>query len=72
MQFGQIENGWTVRSHVDAPTGPLFTYGGNRGSAVTGTWLTDGTTFYVQDVSGGTLASASSTVATLVVHLLKM
>ena len=67
-----VSNAQFIEILVGTPTGPLFADGGNRGSATTPTWVTDGMTFYVQDVSGGIPASASNTVATLVVHLLKM
>ena len=44
---------------------------GFRGSAQTGAWVTDGTTFYLQDVSGGNPLTADYTLATVVVHLQK-
>jgi hypothetical protein len=61
-----------VEIHIGSPSGPLFTYEGNRGSIQTGPWVTDGTTFYLQDVSGGKPLTAANTLAILVVHLQKI
>ena len=60
-----------IEIHVGSPNGPLFAFGGNRGSAQTGAWVTDGMTFYLQDVTGGKPLTANNTLATLVVHLQK-
>ena len=57
-----------VEVHVGSPNGPLFTQQGNSGSAQTGPWVADGTTFYLQDVSGGKPLVPANTVAILVVH----
>ena len=43
--------------------------GGNRGSQQTGAWVADGTTFYLQDVTGGKPLTADNTLAALIVHL---
>jgi hypothetical protein len=59
----------SIEVHVNSPTGPLFASGGNSGSATTGEWVTDGMTFYLQDVTGGKALTASGTIATVVVHL---
>src|SRR5215469_9670225 len=64
-------NAETVEVHIGSPTGPLFSRTGNRGSEMTGSWVGDGTTFYLQDVSGGAAASAANTIASTVVHLLR-
>ena len=61
-----------IEIHVGSPNGPLFTYDGNYGSAKTGPWVTDGTTFYLQDVTGGKPLTADNTLATLVVHLQRL
>jgi DNA-binding beta-propeller fold protein YncE len=61
-------NAGTIEIHVDSPTGPLLTLNGNRGGSWTGAWVTDGMTFYLQDVSNGP-ASAQNTIATAVAHL---
>jgi parallel beta-helix repeat protein len=58
-----------IEIHVGAPDGPLFTRMGSRGSAQTGVWVGDGTTFYLQDVSDGNPLTADYTLATAVVHL---
>jgi hypothetical protein len=58
-----------IEIHLDSPNGPLFTLEGNRGSLPTGVWVGEGTTFYLQDVSGGKPLTADYTLATLVVHL---
>ena len=58
-----------VEIHIGSPNGPHFAGEGNRGSAQTGTWVADGTTFYLQDVSGGNPLTSDHTLATLVVHL---
>ncbi len=58
-----------IEVHVDSPTGPLFAAGGSTGSAITGEWVTDGTTFYLQDVSGGKPLTPTNTIGTVVVHL---
>jgi parallel beta-helix repeat protein len=42
----------TVEVRVGSPDGPLFVRYASRGSAQTGLWVVDGTTFYLQDVSG--------------------
>ena len=73
-------NGFTMTGQADPQTG----CGGNaianeigieinaqssRGSAQTGLWVTDGMTFYLQDVSGGKSLTAENTLATVVVRL---
>lgn len=62
-------NASKVEVHIGSATGPLFSISGNRGSEMTGTWIADGTTFYLQDVSGGATASAANTIATTVLHI---
>jgi hypothetical protein len=62
-------NAANVEIHIGSPNGPLFASGGNQGSVQTGPWVAEGTTFYLQDVSGGKPLTASNTLATLVVHL---
>jgi hypothetical protein len=61
----------TIEVRVGNPSGALLTYGGNKGSVTTGAWVTDGVTFYLQDVSGGKPLTAENTLATAVVHLQK-
>ena len=60
-----------IEIHIGSPDGPLFAAAGNRGSVPTGNWVSDGLTFYLQDVSGGKPRTADYTLATLVVHLQK-
>jgi hypothetical protein len=58
-----------VEVHVASPNGPVLTRAGYRGSAQTGLWVSDGTIFYLQDVTGGKPLTSDYTLATLVVHL---
>jgi hypothetical protein len=58
-----------VEVHVGAPNGTLFAAGGPVGSSPTGNWVSDGLTFYLQDVTGGKPLTAANTLSTLVVHL---
>ena len=62
-------NAGVIEVHVGSPSGPLFTQFASRGSATTGAWVTDGMTFYLQDVTGGKPLTADNTLATAVVHL---
>jgi hypothetical protein len=55
----------SLEVHVGAQDGPLFTSGGATGSATTGDWVTDGTTFYLQDVN----SYGSFNLGTVVVYL---
>ena len=52
-----------VELHVGAPDGPLMTSGGASGSATSGAWVSNGTRFYLQDVSGGKPLTAANTLA---------
>ena len=58
-----------IEIHIDSPNGKLFAQSGNRGSMETGTWVADGMTFYLQDVTGGKPLTSDYTLATVVVHL---
>jgi hypothetical protein len=58
-----------VEVRVGSPDGPLFASGGSRGSGETGLWVTDGMTFYLQDVSNARPLTAENTLATVVVRL---
>jgi len=51
-----------VEVHVNAPNGPLFSRSDGSGSAVTGEWVNNGMTFYLQDVSGGKRLTISNTL----------
>jgi hypothetical protein len=58
-----------VEVRVGGPNGTLFAAGGSRGSAQTASWVSDGMTFYLQDISGGKPLTAENTLATVVVRL---
>ena len=74
-KLGQTTISWSapdaqvVEIHLGSPSGSLFTDQGNRGSIQTGVWVSDGMTFYLQDVTGGKPLTSDYTLATLVVHL---
>jgi hypothetical protein len=57
----------TLQIRVGSPTGPMLIQAGASGTAVTGNWVSDGMTFYLQDVS---TAVPGKTIATLVAHVL--
>jgi plastocyanin len=59
-------NASSTEIHIGSPSGPLFVSGGSQGSAQTGAWVADGTSFYLEDVTNG-----RNTLATLIVHLLR-
>jgi hypothetical protein len=54
-----------VEIHMNSPNGPLFVAGTAIGNATTGDWVTDGTVFYVQDVSEGKALTSANTLATV-------
>jgi len=58
-----------IQVRVNSPTGPLFTDNGNVGSMQTAAWVTNGTVFYLQDVTGGKPLTSLNTLATLVVNV---
>jgi parallel beta-helix repeat protein len=60
-----------VEIHIGGPAGKLLAEGGDRGSAQTGVWVTDGMTFYLQDVTNGKPLTGDYTLATFVVNLEK-
>jgi hypothetical protein len=83
-QYGQTTISWqasgidTVEVHMALPAadasgnlvGPIFTRGaGASGSAATGNWVADGTTFYLVDVSNGKEATNVNIIATLVARV---
>jgi hypothetical protein len=57
-----------IEVHIGSPTGALFSRSSNHGAMETGAWVTDGTLFYLQDVSVGP-ASPANTLAVLTVNL---
>ncbi len=62
-------NADTIEIRLGSPSGQLFYHGANRGTVQTGSWVTDGMTFYLQDVSGGNALTLANTMATLTVVL---
>jgi ferritin-like protein len=57
----------TVEVRVLSPTGPLFAEGGSTGSQQTGLWVSNGLTFYLQNVTGGLPLTAANTLGTVTV-----
>lgn len=53
-----------VEVHVGAPNGPLLSLSGQAGSAITGKWVYDGMTFFLQDVTGGKSCTHENTLST--------
>lgn len=58
-----------IQIRVGSPTGPLFTDNFSSGSMQTGSWVTDGMTFYLQDVSNSKALNSVNTLATAVAHV---
>ncbi len=58
-----------IQVHVGAPDGVLFAAGGPIGSSQTGPWVANGTTFYLQDVTGGKPLTAANTLGIVVAKL---
>lgn len=58
-----------VEIHVDKPDGPLFCKGKASGDCVTGNWVAEGQTFYLQNSSAAHPTDASATLATVTVNL---
>jgi hypothetical protein len=50
---------------IGSPNGPLFADGGQTGSAPTGNWVSNGLTFYLQNVTGGLPLTAANTLGTV-------
>jgi hypothetical protein len=62
-------NSTAVEVHVGSPGGTLFVGGGSQGAAMTGPWVNDGATFYLQDATNGNSTSPSNTLAVATVHI---
>ena len=60
-----------VEVHVGSPNGPLFSRSGPVGASVTGKWVRNGMTFYLQDVSGEKPLDDAHTLASLTVHVMR-
>jgi hypothetical protein len=59
-----------VEVRVGSPSGSLFSRSGSGSwSATTGTWVRDGLTFYLQDVTGGAPLTPAHTLGTVVVRV---
>jgi len=73
--YGQTTITWNAPSaqviqvRVGSPTGALFTDNGPSGSMTTGQWVNNGTTLYLQDVTGGKALTPVNTLATLVINV---
>lgn len=73
--FGQTTISWSapdakvIEILVGSPNGQPFALEGNRGSVQTGVWVSEGLTFYLQDVTDGKPLTSDYTLGTLVVHL---
>ncbi len=67
------QNGMPVASnveiHVNAPNGAVLGAGGPSGTLLTGKWVTNGMTFYLQNVSGGRPLTAVNTLSTTIVKV---
>src|SRR5262249_23375638 len=56
-----------VEIHINSPAGTLLKRSGPSGSAATGKTVSNGTVFYLQDVSNGLPLTAANTLATITV-----
>jgi hypothetical protein len=65
-------NAQLIEIHIGSPSGQLFTLEGNHGSISTGLWVSEGLTFYLQDVTNNKPLTAANTLATATAHLRPM
>ncbi len=49
-----------VELHIGSPTRPLFALGSASGSATTGPWVAEGTSFYLVDASNGQMLTSTT------------
>jgi hypothetical protein len=56
-----------IEVHVDKPDGPLLASAKGNGKAKTGNWVTNGTTFYLQNTANDAPKNAANTLAKLTV-----
>jgi hypothetical protein len=56
-----------VEVHVGSPGGPLFARNVGQASAITGPWVSNNLTFYLQDGTAKNPADKDATLATLAV-----
>jgi 6-phosphogluconolactonase len=72
--LAQVTLGWNapgageVDLRIGAPDGFPMGRHASWGTATTGSWVTDGMTFYLQDVTGGKPLTAANTLGTVRVH----
>ncbi|MEK6282013.1 MAG: glycosyltransferase [Acidobacteriota bacterium] len=59
-----------IEIRVNAPDGELMVHGVASGSITTPRWVTDGTIFYLQNVTGDLPLTAKNTLATLMVSVM--
>lgn len=57
----------TVEVRIGSPDGPLLSRTGPLGSATTGTWVSNGMVFFLQDVTDGRPLTLANTLATVTV-----
>ncbi|MDX2040804.1 MAG: RHS repeat-associated core domain-containing protein [Acidobacteriota bacterium] len=57
----------SVQLRAGAPNGTLVASGGTSGNVTTGKWVTNGTVFYLQNVTGGLPLTSEYTLATVTV-----
>ncbi|MGH9624169.1 MAG: hypothetical protein ACRD4G_07500, partial [Bryobacteraceae bacterium] len=60
-------NASALELHVGSPDGPLVAVSGPSGTATTGAWITNGTTFYLQNATSGISTSPANTLQTVTV-----
>src|SRR5690349_1791562 len=58
-----------VEVHLKTPSGTLVAQSGPNGTVTTGKWVTNGSAFYLQDVSGGLPLTSANTLATVTVSV---
>ncbi len=75
--YGQTTLAWetsgvdAVEIHVGAPDGPLLARGGQSGAASTGEWVSDWTTFFLQDLSDRRPLTIANTLSSVCVRVAK-
>jgi hypothetical protein len=62
----------TIEIHVGSPSGTLFAGTTGSGSAITGSWVTDGMQFYLQDVTSGKPLTLDNTIGIATAHALSV